>query len=375
MDQIKQNIIQFGNQIRNGENTKFIFFSILFFIVLFIFIYSIITQSQMKNKECSYMEQLYPSVNSHIKSIQSNDEQCKMKLFDYYIKTAYNACSGGNYKNDFVDVCNLKAVIKEGVRCIDLEIYNVNDEPVIATSTVDDYYIKETYNYVMFSEVMKTIKNYAFSSGTCPNFEDPLLLHLRIKSSNQSTFSKMADILKSYSDLLLGNSYSYDNEGYNIGLKPLLSFKKKVIIITDKSNPGYLENQSFMEYVNLTSSSFFMREYRYDQVKHIPDMDELQEYNKKSMTIVLPNLENNPKNPNGILCREMGCQMVAMRYQTIDSHMEENAVFFNQCGYAFALKPERLRYIPVVIPEPEKQNPNYSYETREVKSDFYQFKF
>ena len=42
-------------------------------------------------------------------------------LFNY-IKTAYNCCSGGNYKNDYVDLCVLKNILKQGVRGLDFEI-------------------------------------------------------------------------------------------------------------------------------------------------------------------------------------------------------------------------------------------------------------
>ena len=65
--------------------------------------------------------------------------------------------------------------------------------------------------------------------------------------------------------------------------------------------------------------------------------------------------------------------MVAIRYQYVDNYLEENALFFDRTGYAFALKPLALRYIPVTIPDPTPQNPNYSYATRTVSSDYYSF--
>lgn len=88
------------------------------------------------------MNNLYSSVNGNIRPITSSDSDCSGNLYDYYIKTCYNACSGGSYKNNFVNICNLKAVIKQGVRCLDFEIYSVNDQPVVATSTVDNYHVK-----------------------------------------------------------------------------------------------------------------------------------------------------------------------------------------------------------------------------------------
>ena len=128
----------------------------------------------------------------------------QQNIKSYPQQTAYNACSGGSYKNSFVNICNLKAVLKQGVRCLDFEIYSVNNQPVVATSTSDDYYVKETFNSVNFGSVMDTINNYAFAGGTCPNPTDPLIIHLRIKSNNQEIYSKLANIFKLSSKFIFG---------------------------------------------------------------------------------------------------------------------------------------------------------------------------
>jgi hypothetical protein len=364
------------NAIRN-MNEEFANYTILGFtiIILILFIGYIIYIRKLESKECAFMDSLYPSIDGHIKSINLADSDCSGNLYDYYIKTAYNACSGGSYKNDFVDICNLKAVLKQGVRCLDFEIYNINNTPVVSTSTTDSYFIKETYNYVTFSDVMKIINSYAFSGGNVPNPNDPLIIHLRIKSTNQTMYTNLANIFKSYTNIMLGKDYSYENSGHNIGNQPLVNFMGKVILIVDKNNNSYLENKDLLEYINLTSNSIFMRGYKYYDVKNTPDINELQEYNKKCMTIVFPDSGINPPNPSGILCRETGCQMVAMRYQYVDNNLEENALFFDNCGYAFCLKPARLRYSLVTIPDPTPQNPAYSYATRNVTTDYYSFNF
>ena len=282
------------------------------FIILIIIIVYIIYLTRLESAEVSHINTLYPKVNGHIKPISNSDADCSGNLYDYYIKTAYNACSGGSYKNDFVDINILKAIIKQGVRCLDFEIYSVDNQPVVSTSTSEDYYIKETFNSVSFGDVMNTIKNYAFAGGTCPNPTDPILIHLRIKSNNQGMYSNMAKIFKSVTSVMLGKEYSFENSGKNLGALPLLSFRGKIIVIVDKINNAFLENQDFLEYVNLTSNSIFMRAYEYYNVKNTPDINELTDYNKKCMTIVLPDKGVNPANPSGILARAAGCQMVAI---------------------------------------------------------------
>jgi hypothetical protein len=350
---------------------------ILGFILLLVIlmIVYIIYLTKLPTKECSFMNDIYGSLNGNIRSIDESDPDCAYNLNEYYVKTAYNACSGGSYKNDFVDICNLKAVLKQGVRGLDFEVYSIDNNPVVATSTADNYYIKETYNSVDFTDVMNTIQNYAFSGSTAPNFTDPIIIHIRFMSNNQEMYSNLATLLKSYDTILLGKEYSYETFGHNLGGEPLLNFMNKVILIFDRSNTSFLENKDLMEYVNMTSNSIFMRAYNYYDVKNNPDLEELREYNKRNMSIVFPDSGSNPVNPNGILSRDAGCQMVAMRYQFVDNFLLQNTLFFDNCSYAFCLKPEHLRYKPVTIPEATPQDPALSYATRNVTTDFYSFDF
>jgi hypothetical protein len=321
----------------------------------------------------------YGEVNSQLTSVNSNNSDFAYSLRDYYIKTAYNCCSGGDYKNDYVSTGVLKDVIKQGVRCLDFEIYSINNNPVVATSTSDSYYVKETFNSVKFSDVMSVIINYAFSDATCPNPHDPLIIHLRIKSTNQKMYENLASIFSSESivNKLLGKDYSYeysyDNSRHNIGEVPLLELKDKILLIVDKSNPAFMECKNLYEYVNMTSNSMFARVLHYYDVQYSPDLQELIEFNKKCMTVVIPDKGTNPPNPSAISARETGSQMIAMRYQYNDDNLQTNESLFNASGSAFTLKPERLRYIQETIPDPPKQDPALSYATRTVSSDYYSF--
>jgi len=359
--------------INENFQTFIIFFIIC--VILIVFILYVVYLKRLENSECSYMNQLYPSLNGYIKPLNSNNPDCSGNLYDYYIKTAYNACSGGSYKNDFVDICNLKAIIKQGVRCLDFEIYSVNDTPIVSTSTKNDFHIKETFNSVDFSTVMQTIENYAFSTGTTPNSTDPLIIHLRIKSNNSIMYSNLANIFKQYEHLMLGSEYSFENSGKNLGSVPLLTFQNKIILIIDRTNTTFLQNEQLLEFVNLTSNSVFMRKYNFYDIKNNPDTNELTEFDKRGMTIVLPDIGENPPNPNGLICRVYGCQLIAMRFQYVDNYLMENNTFFDNGGYAFILKPIELRYQIVSIPAPIQQNDDYSYKTKNIQTDYYNFNF
>jgi hypothetical protein len=376
IDMSKISLKSIKSILDNNENVaSFIVIVITLLIIIIAILYYIYNVNKLESTEVSFMNTLYPSLNGGIRPINVKDPDCSGNLFDYYIQTAYNACSGGSYKNDFVDISVLKAIIKQGVRGLDFEIFSIDNQPVVSTSTTDNYYVKETYNYVNFVDVMEVIKNYAFSSGTAPNPTDPIIIHLRIKSNNQTMYSNFASILKSYDSIMLGKEFSYESQGHNLGKMPLLSFRNKVILIVDKINNAYLENKEFYEYVNMTSNSVFMRAYTYYNIVNNPDTLELTNYNKQNMCIVFPDENYNPPNPNGILCRNYGCQMVAMRYQLPDNFLAENNAFFYNVSYAFALKPANLRFEPVILPDPTPQNPNFSYATRNATTDYYSFNF
>ncbi len=349
-----------------------IFFVLLGFFYYFYYAGSLFNKS-LKSRECSTFSSIYGTLNGKIRSIALEQEEFQHSLKDYYIKSAYNCCSGGAYKNDYVDICILKNLLLQGVRCLDFEIYSVDDQPVVATSTSNNYCVKETFNQVSFKSVMEMLKTHAFSTPTAPNSRDPIILHLRIKSNNVAMYDNFAKMLEDYDDIMLGKEYSYENHGKNVGdslLKPLMG---KIILVVDKYNNTYLESPSFNEYVNLTSNSIFMRAMHFSDIKNTPDINELIEYNKHNMTIGMPDKGANPPNPSSTVIREMGIQMPAMRFQKVDVNEEDNEVFFDNAGYAFVLKPERLRYVPVTIPEPPKQDPKLSYATQNIKSDYYDF--
>ncbi|MBF94302.1 MAG: hypothetical protein CMH58_03975 [Myxococcales bacterium] len=309
-----------------------------------------------------------------ISNINTSNKLYGHKLRDYYVKTAYNCCATGSFKHDWVSPEALKTCIRQGVRCLDFQIYSLDNQPVIAVSADTDYSVKGSYNSIPFSQAMSTIANYAFSGSTCPCPGDPLILHFRIMTNNMPILDKMAQDLKiTLSRRLLGRAFSYENNGENIGSVPLKDLNGKVVIVVDKSkaNPS---DTDLDEYVNLTSNSIFMRTLRYQDVKFTPDMQELIEYNKKNITMCIPDLGQHPRNPSPLLAMKYGCQFVAMSFQKVDANMEYYNKFFNDEGSAFALKPESLRYIPIVIEVPKPPPKEYSYKQRDVKSDYYSFK-
>ena len=355
------------------ESTAVLLITVITLIIILIALLYYFYYSGLRRKNCKTMDGIYGDLNGKIKAID-NSEQFNYTFKDYYIKTAYNCCSGGNYKNDYVDLCVMTDLLKQGVRGLDFEIFSIDDRPVIATSTSDSYYVKETFNYINFVDAMNMIRDYAFSTSISGSTStDPIIIHLRIKSTNQEMYKNFAKLLEQYDSILLSKDYDSEYYGKNFGDVPLRNLLGKVIIIVDRSNISFLECPEFYKFINMTSNSVFMRALHYYDIKYTPDMNELIAFNKQNMTIGMPDKGSNPENPSSIVMREMGVQLLAMRYQKIDTNIEENDIFFEENGYAFVLKPEKLRYIPITIPLPPPQNPELAYATRTVQSDFYKF--
>jgi len=375
MDANKTNTMTNMIKMMNENAAAILLFSMIIILMIGILCYYFYMRNLL-SRNCSAMDSQFSTLNASIKSLNPNDPNCKYTFKDYYIKTAYNCCSPGTFKNDYVSICALKDVIKQGVRGLDFEVFSVDNQPIVATSTVDSNHVKETYNVVSMTDVMNIITNYAFAGSGSPNPKDPIIMHLRFKSTNQEMYQNLANIFKNYEQFFLGPDYSFEKNGTNFGNTPLLDLTKKntIVLIVDKSNTSFLDCKDLHEFINMTSNSIFMRALKYYDVKNTPDLPELQEYNKQNMTISMPDIGDDPPNPSAIVCRETGCQMIGMMYQKNDTNLQENNVFFDNSNYAFCLKPERLRYIPVVVKAPPPQNPALSYASRDVSSDYYSFK-
>tara|TARA_Y100000389_G_scaffold76400_1_gene73067 strand:- start:11657 stop:12799 length:1143 start_codon:yes stop_codon:yes gene_type:complete len=351
------------------RNKKVQFITIIIIVCLLItIIYYIHSKVNLLKTNCKNLRKIYNSTPS-LSPIPSDTNYL---LRDFYIKTAYNACATGQFKNDYVGLCALRTCINQGARCLDFEIYSVNDQPVVAVSSIKDFTVKESFNSLSTAKVFQMINNLAFSGTNCPNPGDPLILHFRILSENVAIYNILANQIATYlSDRILGVNYSFENNGHNLGAVPIKKFLGKIIIIADASNPLFRKTK-LDEYINMSSGSPFMRIMHYGNLKNTQDLT-LTNFNKQHMSIVLPDWSNYDNNPNFNIARQYGCQLIGMSYQNFDSNLEHYNAFFDGERTAFVLKPAKLRYIPVTVKVPNKPPESYSYQNRAVTSNYYDY--
>ena len=319
----------------------------------------------LKRRQCASLDALY-ATRPPIASIPRGSSAECHQLRDFYVKTAYNCCAVGDFKNDYVDLCALKACIMQGARCLDFAIYTVNEKAVVAVSGTNDYRTKGSYNSISVDKVMEAVRDYAFNPAITACSEDPLIIHLRFKTSQKASCEQTAESLyKHLEDHILGREYSYEYNGQNLGAVPFKDLRGKVVIIADGSNPLF-RSTKLDEYVNASSGGAFMRSARNAELKTVSSVSEIQDFNKKNMTFVMPDVSNNASNADPGLAMKFGCQFVAMNFQKMDAYLERYILSFDELGSAFALKPEILRYVPKKVPAPPPQNPSYSYQTRVI---------
>ena len=312
-------------------------------LLLLISILIIVFINYNKNTiDMNYFKSLYTNPAS-LTSIVDNQNLNANPLNKFFIKTAYNCCCTGSYKDGYVDLEGLKLCIAQGVRCLDFEIYSINNIPVVAAGSKNDYTNTDRYNSIPISSVLNIITQQAFSTSKCSNFNDPLILHFRIMNNNPKMYENFSKIISQSQELnsyLLEKKYNHEYDGNNLTNIPIKLFKKKIIIVIYGENTFY-QSTPLDEFINIASGQAFMHLLRFNQIKYNQN-NELIEFNRNKMSIILPDTKEDTKNPNFNLSRTYGCQLIGMAFQNNDINLKQYNLYFKNNKSAFVLKPKQL---------------------------------
>ena len=330
---------------------------ILVLLVLFGWIFD---RLGLKERSCTKLDIFYPKLTNQsyfnngniLKSnARTSFDNSNNMLINYNVKSAYNCCCGDGYKNNFVALCALEKCISNGCRFLDFEIYSYNNDPIIASSTANSNYIKETYNALLLTEVLTTITDNAFDGTKTLCSNDPLILNFRIMSTNLTMLENMGTIFEEYLDKSINSDFTLmlekDASVLSVKMKDLY---RKIIIICDfNPNPNIILNPKLLKlknYTNLRGNSLSCNTYRYNDIT-IKDALQLIEHTKKKFTIVLPNLDNSIKNFDPVSCFVNGCQAICMKHQNLDSNLTGYNDEFTLAGnFSWKMKETRLLNIP-----------------------------
>lgn len=155
-----------------------------------------------------------------------------------------------NYQNfDYADISNIEYLIKLGVRCIELDIYYINNELVVChgTKNIIKNFDFITTNSIKLETIFQLIKNNSFKE-----FSDlPMFINLELLTHNsKEAHMKIADLIQKYFfAYILHSKFQYNNK--NIGKCKLKQLRKKIIFINgnilnhDDPLKKYINIQSF----------------------------------------------------------------------------------------------------------------------------------
>jgi len=273
------------------------------------------------------------------------------RLCDFYIASSSYSVFPSSDVFDYISDKILPMVIKAGPRLIELDIYSDDEKKPVVGLKNQQLGIDYAYNTVPFEACCVSIVNNAFNAISCPVSSDPFLLSLVFHTTNAQTLNACSAILKSVcgSRLL---SYEYGFQRKNLAIEPICNLQNKLVLLSGNETKGTLME----ELINLSWGTSNLLRLTYTQASQPHDQDELINYNRNHMTMVVPDLGNDLKNSSPQILLTYGCQLILMSYSSIDTMMAFYVGEFqeNSC----VLKPAPLRplaekkYTVPTVPDP-----------------------
>ena len=351
----------------NYESTVYYYVTIIIIILVLLVLFGwIYDRLDLQQRTCTKLKVFYKSnigisyfastnvvVASSSTSTSTNKFDISNSILkNYYVKSAYNCCCGDGYKNNFVNLCALEKCISNGCRFLDFQVYSYNNMPIIAASTANNNYIKETYNSLQLEEVLSTITSKAFDAVYTNCNRDPLILNFRIMSTNILMLEKIGELFEKHLDIgtegadsfRLLKQHNYEN-GTILSVE-MKNLYKTIIIICDfyPSNSileKYTELETLKTFISLKGKSEFCKTYRYSEI--LGKSQQFIDETKRNFVIVLPDLNNSVYSNEFASSYGYGCNAIAMKYQTLDDNLKQYVTqFTNNGNYSWILKPTYL---------------------------------
>lgn len=345
----------------NIDNKKIV--KIIFFLLFILFIWYIFTKINVKKQNCKNFEKNgYYYEDETIKSFNEDDPYFSTdvsmnnrlinydyKLRDFYFKTAYNCFCSGNFKNDYVDKCAFENCVNHGVLAYHMQIFSLNNEPIVASNVTNTNFYKESYNHITLEDVVGLFKN-ELEDNT---FQDnPIFLNLKIHygEADNNADSKTAFYNKIYDKLeKLENNYKFnikyiidnnpdlsinDRNKINIHKIPMKFTKNKIFLFVTLNNETKLDNVkgSFLDQIvdlyeepssgiKILESNEILNNDTYDVNKTLV---------KKYLTFCIPK-SNTIRNDNydSTNAIKYGIQFIAMNFQEKDNNLDKYNYFFD----------------------------------------------
>lgn len=279
----------------------------------------------------------------------SNIQDGSLTLNQYCIKGAYNTALTGTYMNTEM----IKYVLSRGCRFLDFEVFSFENSPYVAYSTDPTFSTIQSKNKITLREALTTVASNAFGAPS-PNVNDPIFIHLRIKSNNSKLYDAITKNIKDTVDSYL---YNTNNKALLItGTTKLNDIMGKILIIVDRTytTPAYI-NSTLANYANMESASDVLRRYDYSflslQQYTSPNIkDDGKNTDVSMMKLVMPNMTPNIVGmvQNSIyypMVLNYGAQIVLYPFYIVDMYLGQYETAFANGKSAFV---PLVKMIPIL---------------------------
>ena len=276
--------------------------------------------------------------------ISDLSSQCAQNMLkDCVIKASHNSA---NSSDTTVSPDMVSFVISRGVRFLDFELhYDANNGVVtVGTGTAD----KDK-----FSTILTKINESAFTDNTTgcesPNKNDPMFIHLRIKTDN-NTASVVYDAINTELDSKLTNNKT------NINVYPetkLFDIKNKYVIIVDQNSENYFDNRGRI-FKNAVSGDGYFKLFNGSSDIQCPKRPTLTSDTTTDITAVNILLEQDTYSMLGFtitgpsmkdMVTTYGMQVIAYKYYgTNTTNREQSEAVFNEFNSAFINLAQCIQY-------------------------------
>lgn len=314
------------------DNSGLILTIMIFFMITLFILYAYVTLRK-REFNCEVLKK------NRILSMTPISLTDNRLLKDCVIKTAYNCCCTGDFRNDYVDYCGLLNCAKQGFRALDFQIFSLNGLPVVSESTVKNNNYKEMYNSLPFNDVLINIKRYFIQDVTnCPNITDPLFLIFRFNTNNTAIF----DIVYNAINVNFGNGNSLGSMLYTPQVSStiddiqLKNIAKKIIIVIDTTGLTNFESSKLYGITALKLGTTPNQIYRQsDVVSNMINDDTFKNKFRNNLNMLYPDIETSSNNYDFVTTGiNNGIQFIAMNAQTPDTYLNTyNTSYFNQNAF------------------------------------------
>jgi hypothetical protein len=289
-------------------NIYILFYTILLFVLCIFYIYT------NRSKKCFLLSSKIIPYNNNIKPIETKNYLLDKPFKEFYVNSSHNSYIPCNQNLDIASLDSIKKVLLMGAKCIELDIHDKNNTPVVAHGI---FGLLNT-SYLSLEDCLDVVVKYGFLTS------DPFVLFIEVNTTNESVLKKTSDIIKSkLGDRLLSNEYKIKNNNNKRFIdEPIKNLLNKVIIVNSTSINKNLEDildDNTYQIKNNNSNTFLTNNNNYKYMKRIYSFPSICSYFSC--------------NYDPVIHWKNKANFVSLNFQTLDDALIKNHTMFKNYSY------------------------------------------